>query len=159
MPTPGGTTYTIVELTGKNVRLGGTCPSATIAKSPEAAYNTHKDTPFAYVQVRNPHAKTAVVTVYNSQAPGSGIISTVLASYARATAPTTETERKACDKGVATTGDAKLTGNSNFASLHPTDKRVHIPPGATYTMYMSAETNSATNVGSVKLNVRTDEFQ
>jgi len=156
VPNVGGTTYTIATLAGAHARLSGMCPSGALS-----TLAAQLNVPFAYVQVKNPHPKAAIVTVYSSQASGSGIINTALASYARATAPATDAERKACDEGVATFGDASLTGNSAFASMHKTgsvDRRVTIPAGATYTIYVAAETNAPTNVGSVKLNVRTDEF-
>jgi hypothetical protein len=153
-PTVGNVTSTIVTLTSTQTatRLGGTCPTATLT----AATTT---TPHAYIKVHNPLAKSVVVSVYDSIAPGGVVFPTVLASYGAAT-PTTDVQRKACAKGVNDFGNDLLTGDSDFASLDDAEgNAVTIPANGTVTIYNAAynKYSAATpslSTGKVKLNVR-----
>jgi hypothetical protein len=155
-PTVGSVTSTIATLTSTQTatRLGGTCPNATLSTATTV-------TPYVYLEVQNPLAKSVVVSVYHSMAPGGVVLSTVLAAYNGA-APATDAQRKACLKGTNHFGDAALTGDSDFASLTKTNA-VTIPPGGTITVYSAAYTafsaaNPAASTGKVKLNVRVEQI-
>lgn len=155
-PTVGSVTWTIVNLTSTQTatRLGGTCPSATLSSATTV-------TPYAYVNVHNPLASSVLVSVYDSLAPGGAVLSTILASYGAAT-PSTDVQRKACVKGVNHFGNAALTGDSDFASLHG-GNAITIPAGGTITIYNAAYTkfaasNPAASTGKVRLNVRVEQI-
>jgi hypothetical protein len=156
--TVGSVNSTIAILANDVVtpRLTGSCPTATLS--------TTVSTPTLYMKVKNNNAKAAVVTIYNSQAPGGGIVKTILAEYDGAANPSTEAARKACTKGVSTYGNSSLTGNSSFASLDGTTRQVTIPANGTATIYLAAynaydATKPADSTGPVKLNVRTESLQ
>ncbi|HSO30991.1 MAG TPA: hypothetical protein VLT33_00705 [Labilithrix sp.] len=154
-PNVGGVSSTIALLSESQVatRLGGTCPSATLTADTT-------QTPYVYLSVHNPLAKSAVVSIYNSQAPGGLVLKTVLASYG-ADVPTTDALRKACVKGANSYGTSALTGNTSFASLDAT-RAVTIGPNETVTVYLAAynpfvAATPALSTGKVKLNVRTEQ--
>ncbi len=158
-PTVGSASSTIVTLTSTKtiLRLTGdtTCPVAGISPTLATAYE--------YVQIHNPNAKTATVTIFDSLAPGGVVFHTVLASYNGATPPSTDTARKACVKGMNIFGDDTITGDSNFASLSDTD-RPTIPPNGDITIYNAAfakydPTKPADSTGSVKLTVQLDALE
>jgi hypothetical protein len=152
-PNVGSVTTTLAVLTASTTiaKLSGTCPNATV---------TTTITPYAYVEVHNPLAKTATVSIYNSLAVGGAVFKTELAAYAGTVVPGDDAARKACVKGVATTGTAALTGDAKFASLDNT-RVVTIAPGASVLVYVGAyyaydATKPADSTGAVKLNVRTE---
>jgi hypothetical protein len=155
-PTPGNVSSTIAILSEAQslTRISGTaCPAATL---------TTIVTPYVYLQVHNPLAKSATVEIYNSLAPGGVVFKTALAAYDGAVAPTDDATRKVCLK-AATTGTVALTGDSKFASLNAT-KTVTIAPGATVSVYVAAyyaydPTKPTESTGKVKLNVSTVSLQ
>ncbi len=152
-PTPGSVTSTIAVLTQSQTlsRMTGLCPTATLS--------TTVSPPYVYLQVHNPLARAAVVSIYNSVAPGGVIFKTALAAYDGATGPTDDASRKTCIRGASTYGTTALTGDSRFASLDGA-RAVTIAAGATVSVYVGAydafdplkPTNST---GNVKLNVQT----
>ena len=100
------------------------------------------------------------MSIFNSRAPDGVVLDTVLASYASPAGPASDTERKACDKGVASFGTTALTGDSRFASLDGS-KKVTIPSGATISVYVAAEkafnpAQPGRSTGPVKLSVKTE---
>jgi hypothetical protein len=155
-PTVGNVTSTIATFTSTQTttRLTGSCPTATLS-----AVTTV--TPYVYIKVHNPLAKSVVVSVYDSVAPGGVVFPTLLASYGAAT-PATDVARKACVQGVNDFGDDSLTGDSDFASLSDVDA-VTIPANGTVTIYngaynkYSAGTPSL-STGNVLLNVRLEQI-
>lgn len=154
-PTIGSVSSTITYLSEAQVapRMLGTCPAG--------ALSTIISTPYVYLSVHNPTAKTAVVSVYNSMAPGGAVVKTVLASYG-ATVPADDTARKACVKGTSSFGTAALTGNSSFASLDLT-RAVTLAPNETAVVYVAAynafvAATPALSTGKVMLNVRTEQL-
>lgn len=155
-PTTGTTNSTIAIIEAGDVlpRATGTCPTATIS--------TTVSTPYTYMQVHNPLAKSATVAIYNSLASGGVAFKTMLIAYDGATPPSTEAERKACIK-VKTSGTTALTGDAKFASLDGTTA-ITIAPGATVTVFVGAynaydATKPADSTGKVKLNVQTVSLQ
>lgn len=151
-PTPATTNSTIVLIDESQVlpRATGTCPNATLS--------TTISTPYTYIQVHNPNAKSATVSIYNSLASGGVAFKTMLIAYAGATPPSGDAERKACVK-LRTSGTSALTGDIKFASLDNT-YAVTIAPGATVTVFVGAynaydATKPAESTGKVKLNVQT----
>lgn len=157
-PTPGSISSTIAILTEAQAlpRVSGTsCPSATFVATTV--------TPYVYLQVHNPLAKSATVSIYNSLAPGGVAFKTALAAYDGATSPTDETARKACLKAT-TYGTTALTGDAKFASLDGATKGLTIAAGATVSVYVAAYNayNAAKptdSTGKVKLNVATVSVQ
>jgi len=130
------------------------CPISSISTT---------QTPFAYVEVKNPSAeKTARVTVYNSRIGSLGpIIDTILVAYSRF--PTTDAQRKACVGGIGDFGTTSLTGDAGFASLDGS-KAVTIPPNASVHIYIASyepfvSSEPSTSTGNIKLTVRTDSLQ
>jgi hypothetical protein len=154
-PTVGGVSGTIVTLRSAKTapKLTGTCPNATLS--------TTVTSPYEYVHVHNPNAKAAVVTVFNSLAPGGVVFHTVLAAYAGAQSPATDAARKAClAGGVNTFGDDALTGDFDFASLGDGDA-VTVPANGTVTIYVGAYSKfdaakPAASTGPVRVSVRLD---
>jgi hypothetical protein len=157
-PTAGSVNSTIVDLVSTKTMLkmaSSTCPTATI--------NATVSTPYDYIQVHNPNAKSAVVTVYDSLAPGGVVFHTILASYAGATPPSGDPARKACVKGVNTFGDDTITGDFNFASLSDTDA-VTVPANGSVEIYVAAynayaAANPKNSTGPVMLSVRLDSLK
>lgn len=156
-PTAGNLTSTIAVLSEAQTlpRISGTsCPAATFLPSTV--------TPYVYLQVHNPLAKSATVAIYNSLAPGGAPLKTVLASYDGAVAPTDDATRKVCLK-AATYGTTALTGDIKFASLDGT-RVITLAPGATASVYLGAyyafdAAKPADSTGKVKLNVSTISVQ
>lgn len=156
-PTPGSLSSTVAIITNAQTlpRVSGTsCPAATFLAATV--------TPYVYLQVHNPLAKSATVAIYNSIAPGGVAFKTALAAYDGVTAPTDDASRKLCLK-AATFGTTALTGDSKFASLDGT-KAITIAPGATVSVYVAAynaydATKPAESTGKVKLNVSTVSVQ
>jgi len=154
-PTIGSVSSTIAFLSEAQVapRMLGTCPSGILS--------TTISTPYVYLSVHNPTAKSAVVSIYNSMAPGGAVIKTLLASYGP-TVPTDDASRKACVKGTNSFGTAALTGNSSFASLDLT-RAVTLGPDQTAVVYVAASNafvaaTPALSTGKVMLNVRTEQL-
>lgn len=154
-PTKGMTNSTIVLLKPDATlpRITSTCATSTPS--------TTISPPYTYIQVQNPNPKAATVTIYNSQAPGGGVIKTVLAAYDGVQAPTVEAARKQCLKGFRSYGTSSLTGNSSFASLDGTSNAVTIPANSTVSVFVGAYDNydpakPAETTGKVNLNVRLD---
>lgn len=147
-PAPGGVNYTYVVLKGTQTvkRIENDCPMSTFATD---------ITPYAWVQVHNGNAQKAVVTVFNSQAPGGPIFETTLAAYG-ATKPATDAARKACAVGVAEYSEPTTTGDDRFAALEDFYE-VPIAAGATIWVYNAAY--NAGDVGQLKLSVRLDRFE
>jgi hypothetical protein len=152
-PTTDSVNWTIAILSENQTlpRFNTTgCPTPTFATVA---------TPYVYVRVHNPLAKTATVAIYNSVAPGGVPYKTILAAYAGDTAPTDEASRKACLKAT-TYGSQSLTGDSNFASLDGAFKQVTIAAGGTVSVLVEASNafdpaKPALSTGKVKLNVMT----
>lgn len=151
-PTPGTTNSTIVIIDETQIlpRATGSCPNATLS--------TTVSTPYTYIEVHNPNAKAATVSIYNSLASGGVAFKTMLIAYDGATPPSGDAARKACVK-LRTSGTTSLTGDSKFASLDGTTA-VTIAAGATMTIFVGAynafdPTKPAESTGKVKLNVQT----
>jgi hypothetical protein len=123
---------TIVELTSGQVlpRLvpGTSCPSAQIGT---------KQTPYAYVEVKNPSDKTVRVSIFNSAVPGSVAIDTLLAAYAGSAVPATDAARQACVSGVGDVGTVALTGDPQFASLDG-ESAVTLAPSSSVMVYVAS---------------------
>ena len=156
-PTPGSISSTIAIITN-----GQTLPRVSGTSCPAATFLATTITPYVYLQVHNPLAKSATVAIYNSLAPGGAVVKTVMAAYDGAVAPTDEATRKVCLK-ASTFGTVALTGDSKFASMDGT-KAITIAPGATVSVYVGAytaydATKPAETTGAVKLNVATVSVQ
>ena len=153
-PTPGSVTSTVAVLTADQqlpTISGTSCPNATLS--------TTKTSPYVYIQVHNPLATAASISIYNSLAAGGVAYKTALAAYAGDVSPTAAAGRAACLKAT-TYGTTALTGNSKFASLDGTTKGVTIAAGATISVYVAAynnyvAANPADTTGKVNLNVLT----
>jgi hypothetical protein len=120
------------------------------------------DTPYAYIEVRNPLPKAATVSVYNSQAPGGASIDTIMVAYEGATIPTTAAERQACKGAVSDNSPGTLTGYTEFASLDAA-RAITIPANGSYQIYFAAfdeydPTNPAESTGLIQLNVKTESI-
>jgi len=154
-PSVGSVNSTIAVLSETQVapRLLGTCPLGSLS--------TPTPTPYVYLSVHNPTAKTTVVSIYNSMAVGGAVIKTLLASYGAAI-PVDDAERKACVKGANSFGTSALTGNSSFASLDG-PRAVTLAPDETVVVYLAAynafvPATPALSTGKVMLNVRTEQL-
>lgn len=165
-PNNGGTTLVVpgqvgaiatvrVELTSAQVapRINqfSTCPNGSVFNS---------TCPYAFVEMHNPTASTATVTVYNTTAPGGQVIDTVMTAYRGNVAPATEAERKACAFGPSGSSTAALTGDTKYAALTGTTA-VTLAPGARAIVWFSANDNynaadPAKTTGPVLVVARTD---
>lgn len=150
--------YTIAKLVSTKTiaKLTGTCGAAT----PPTISTTI--TPYTYIEVHNDNAKSAVVTIFNSLAPGGTTFKTNLAAYNGVTVPTGAEARKACVKGVDTSGNSSLTGSTMFSSLDGT-YAVTIPANGKVLVYVAAHNaydaaNPTASTGLVKVNVRLDSL-
>jgi hypothetical protein len=157
-PVNGQVNFTIAKLASTKTiaKLTGTCGSTT---SPPAISTTI--TPYTYIEVHNDNAKTAVVTIFNSLAPGGTTFKTNLAAYNGVTVPTGEA-RKSCVEGVDTLGTSSLTGSSLFSSLDGT-YALTMAPNSKALVYIAANAaydpaNPTATTGLVKLNVRLDSL-
>jgi hypothetical protein len=144
-PTVGQSSSTLVTLAATKMmnRLTSSCPNATVGTL---------STAYEYIEVHNPNAKAALVTVYNSVAPGGPTIHTQLAAYAGSTPPPAAS-RGSCLKGVNTFGDDTISGDSSFSTL-ANGQRPTIPAGGSIIIYDAGF--SATALGTVKLTVQLD---
>ena len=154
-PAPGGVASTIAILRETQTigRLSGTCGSSTSIVSTA--------TPYAYVEVRNPHPKAVTVSIFNTRANAtSPIIDTVMAAYEGPDIPKSDAQRKNCIKGVNDTGTTALTGDGKWASLDGA-RAVTIPAGGSVQVYFAAyysysPSNPSNTTGMVKLSVKTE---
>jgi hypothetical protein len=136
-------------------RLTGSCTSGYLSTT-----TTH---PYVYVELVNPSDKTLTVSVWNTQAPNNGpLIDTLMAAYPGSARPTTDDQRKACQKGI---GDYCPTGlpcgSTQWAGLTGATA-VTIPAGGSTLIWFgtySTAGGGATVEGNVKLVVRTDTVQ
>lgn len=153
-PTQGSVTSTVAILTAAQQMptiSGTSCPNATLS--------TTKTSPYVYIQIHNPLAKAASISIYNSLATGGVAFKTALAAYDGNVSPTDAAGRAACLKAT-TYGTSALTGDTKFASLDGTTKGVTIAAGATISVAVSAynnyaAANPADTTGKVNLNVQT----
>jgi hypothetical protein len=136
----------------------GTCP---------VALNVYVDHPYQYVELKNPSAKTAKVTVYTSVAPGGVVIDTVMAAYATAIVPMDDAARKACTWGgnddmtaaeaTALGSDVKFSILGNSAT---TGGPVVVPAGGSVIVYVGSFYGTVAvaqpTTGSLRINVRLD---
>lgn len=146
-PTIGSSNTTIVLLKAATqlTKVTNFCPNATVATG---------TTPGAFIKVHNPNAKAATVTIFNSQAPGGpATLPTLLASYAGATPPSTDAQKKKCVKGVSDFSDDTLTGDFDFAALADGDE-VTVPANGNVTIYNASQAKAST--GKVLFTVRLD---
>lgn len=152
----GKTTSIVFPLTAsqKAKKVTGSCATG-------ATLSTTDGHVVAYVRVQNDNASATRVSVWNSQAPGGGVIDTILTAYARV--PTSDDERRACEKGA---GDfcatAKLPcGDSKFGAL--TDANAVVVPagGSKVIAVTTSQPYGPGNVveGPIVLNVRTDALE
>lgn len=130
-------------------RLSGNCPAASLLSAP--------DYPYFYVELYNPTAKAATVTVYNTIAAGGTELDTIMWSYGRALAPQDDTEKKACQVGTKTDCTLALCGGtitSRLASL----LNVIVPAGRKILVYVSTSSTktSSLSIGPVGFNVKTE---
>jgi hypothetical protein len=118
---------------------------------------------YQFVQITNPTAQTATVSLWTSKAATAGAqdIDTIIASYA--TQPATDQQRMACSVGVddectETLDPTECQGE--WAGLTKTDaKSVTIPPAGSVVVYVSAyydTTSTNPHSGDFMLTVRTD---
>ena len=156
-PAAGNVSSTVAILSETQTlpRISGTfCPTATFLATTL--------TPYVYLQVHNPLAKSATVAIYNSLAAGGVAFKTALAAYDGAAPSDDDASRKVCLK-AATFGTTALTGDSKFASLDGS-KVITLAPGATVSVYLAAynafdAAKPADSTGRVKLNVATISVQ
>jgi hypothetical protein len=130
-------------------RPDGTCGDAMI--SPWAPYNR------VHVEVSNPTAQTATVSIFQSKAPSSPDLEMVMWIYKNTLPPGDEASVIACDIGVATDCIAgNPCGNPNpflFAGL----SNVVIPPHGKILVYNAGWAPPIE--GPFTFNVRTDALQ
>jgi hypothetical protein len=108
-------------------RIIGSCPNPSISAT--GGY------PYQYVELHNPTAKAAKVTVYASTAPGGQVVDTVMAVYANPIQPMDDAGRKACRDGANDqSAAADPTGATNFSIL----KAVAIPAGGSVLVWVGA---------------------
>jgi hypothetical protein len=140
-------------------RLGAfdQCPNATIGTT---------ITSYQYVEVHNPTAQTAKVSIWGSKAPAGSDIDTIMAVYNGFNVPLTDTARKACSVGV--TDDCSDTTDPtsclmSWAGLMSADGNpVTIGPfnsAIVYTAAYFAASGTITTSGPYILSVRTESLQ
>lgn len=124
---------------------------------PQAGNLTAGDYPYQYIEIKNPTAKAATVTVYASDG-GSGVIDTIMAGYSTAIQPMDDAAKKACAYGAndQSSSDVALTGNSDFSIL----KAIPIPAGASMLIYVASyyknPTSGEITTGNLKINAKVD---
>ena len=142
----------------KQPKLSGTCGGSTSLGS---------DTAYEYVKIVNPTASTAVVSVWSHTPAGGSLIDSVMAAYNPAIAtPVSDTERKACTKGVTNccssdkaAGEADSTmcnGSSLCWAGLVGSKAITIAPNGTAIIYMAAY--NGTSAGDFMLSARIDSL-
>ena len=154
----GGVISAKWTLAGTTHRPSGTCPDVVDSSS--------SSVPYAVVELTNPTAKAAEVSLYQSKsATGPADIDLVLWTYNGAGLPLNDTALGACVVGVAdsctgTTASnpcGNVSTNYNFAAVDT----VAIPAGATILVYSGAY-GSFTPIGgdsTFNLNVKTTKLQ
>ncbi len=134
--------------------LADTCPGATIGTSV---------TSYQYVEVYNPTAKTATVSVWTGKATGGADIDTVMAAYGGVNVPLTPAARSACLAGVADScTDADTTAcKVSWAGLVGADAVTIGPYGSALVYNASFDDASSGNPhsGAYQMFVRTDALQ
>jgi len=114
---------------------------------------------YEYVEIKNPTAKQATVTIYTSQAPAGVTLDTIMVVYDGAVKPMSDPQKLACKWGVAdqSYSDTNLTGASSFAI----QKNVVIPANGSVLLdvwsYPEVDPLDPTDTtGPLLVNVRTD---
>jgi hypothetical protein len=155
--TVGGTAFKAITFSTAKMaaRLSsyGSCPTSS---APSVG-----DYPYQYVEIHNPTAKAAVVTLYTSAGPSAVVIDTIMAAYQTPIQPMDDAGRQACTWGVndQSSSDTALTGNSNFSIL----KAVPIPAGGSILVYTAAyyeyvAGGSSTTTGAIQMNVKVEQL-
>jgi hypothetical protein len=139
-------------------RLSDDCPAATISSTA---------TNYQYVEVRNPTATAAHVSVWLSKASTASAqdIDTVMAAYNGGALPATDAQRKACIAGV--NDDCNDSSDpsaclAHWSGLVATNGAVTIAPSGSVLVYVAAfwgTSSSDAHAGDFVLNVRTDSLQ
>lgn len=128
---------------------------------PQAGALSSGNYPYQYVELHNPNAKAAKVTVYASAAPGGAVIDTIMAGYSTAIQPMDDAAKKACAYGAndqSATADQALTGAADFSIL----KAVPIPAGGSIlifvaTYYQNPTTDEVTT-GDLNINAKIESL-
>jgi hypothetical protein len=133
-------------------------------------------TSYRYVQVFNPTAQTATVSIWTGAVPGTLDIDTLVAAYKMQTPPATDTQRQQCKwptKGFSldscndSTGTNPKSCQASWGGLMVGDgNQVTITPYSTIVVYVGAAYNAANPpfgdggyYGSFQFAVRTETLQ
>ena len=134
------------------------CPTATIS--------SFATTNYQYVEVHNPTARTATVSIWGSKASTGPDIDSIMAAYSGFSIPTTTTQRQACSSGVNDSCNDMVDPTScldGWAGLMSTDGYgVTVGPYNSVIVYMAAyydTVSSNPHSGDFVLNVRTEQLQ
>ena len=144
-----------------------TLPALTMSSCPVSIATPGAKNAYAFIEVRNPSALTATVSVWFSQAPSGPNIDTQIAAYDGAHPPTTDTLRSACDVDVndscfSQIATACQTGWGGLVVDDFSGGAVTIPPNASITVYAGAVnevTSTLPHSGMFLLNTRTESLQ
>ena len=132
-------------------RLSGSCPSGSVSNSATA---------YQYVEVYNPTAKTASVSVWTGKPTGGVDIDTVMAAYNGVNVPLTPAARMACSVGVDDTcSDPDATACLATWGGLVGSGGVTIAPYGSVVVYTAAywdATSSNAHAGGFMMFVRTD---
>ncbi len=137
---------------GENLGFSATCPG-TASGAGDASY------PYVMVEIDNPTALKATVSIYTSPVTAGGTdLSLQMWVYNKTLPPQDDTALQACDYGIASDCSTLITGNpcggdqfywSGISSIT-------IPAGGAVLVY---NTTTAGSTSAFKLNVRTDKLQ
>jgi hypothetical protein len=140
--------------------IGETCPNVALSTTVSN---------YQYVQVANPTAKTATISVWSSLASGGQNIDTIMVAYA--TVPASDAQRQVCLVGVSdtcndTSDPTSCIGADNFdqwAGLMKADgNSVTIAPNGNVIIYTAAyygTTATQAHSGNYTLSARTEALQ
>lgn len=137
--------YTPLSLQIGKLSPGSTCTSASISTSISTSY--------AYIQLINPSAKAATVTLWTAQAFASSASTTNLAVYARTTVPVTDPERKTCAVGNTYCTTAPCETGAAWSGFVGANA-LKVPAGATMMLHVFPDGSAET--GAFQVFARTD---
>ena len=164
VPQPPGAKVTAVVTLPASPKI----PRLTLNACGGASLGFSSATSFAYVTLRNTDPlRGAVVSVWTSRAPGGPVVDTLIASYASAAPPQSNSERLACATGVAkrcyaTAGDptaclAESAGKQWAGLMDGDGNGVRVPAASSVVVYVASYDSSG--AGDVVVSVRTEALR
>lgn len=120
---------------------------------PASSISTFTFVSYSYVQIINPSAKAATVTLWSGPAFSGPTLNLNMAVYARSTAPVTDADRKACTVSNTGCSASPCDSGGNWAGFVGANT-LKIPAGTT--MMLHVYPDAMADTGIFQIFARTD---